>query len=87
MTTLWEDSRTVDSATDLSKAEIVTVYPHRHMVPPACGGRCASAPSRTSTSSSTPASACRRTRSSIDLLKTKVRANAQVRILLGDPEL
>ncbi|MGW0980306.1 helix-turn-helix domain-containing protein [Streptomyces xiamenensis] len=32
--TLWpDDSRTVDSATDLSKAEIVTVYPHRHVVP------------------------------------------------------
>ncbi|MFI1725914.1 helix-turn-helix domain-containing protein [Streptomyces sp. NPDC020489] len=33
VTTLWEDSRTQDSATDLSKAEIVTAYPHRHVVP------------------------------------------------------
>ncbi|MEV6398003.1 hypothetical protein AB0M39_25055 [Streptomyces sp. NPDC051907] len=33
VTTLWEDSRTVESSSDLSKAEIVTVYPHRHMVP------------------------------------------------------
>lgn len=32
--TLWpDDSRTVTSAADLSKAEIVTVYPHRHVVP------------------------------------------------------
>ncbi|MGW4032448.1 XRE family transcriptional regulator [Streptomyces sp. NPDC004838] len=33
VTTLWEDSRTVDAASDLSRAEIITVYPHRHMVP------------------------------------------------------
>ncbi|MCE7080704.1 helix-turn-helix domain-containing protein [Streptomyces sp. ST2-7A] len=31
---LWpEDERTVTSAADLSRAEIVTVYPHRHVVP------------------------------------------------------
>ncbi|ARQ69982.1 helix-turn-helix domain-containing protein [Streptomyces marincola] len=31
---LWpDDSRTVDSASDLSKAEICAVYPHRHVVP------------------------------------------------------
>jgi len=33
VTTLWEDSRTQDSAADLSKAEITAVYPHRHVVP------------------------------------------------------
>lgn len=33
VTTLWDDSRAVESATDLSKAEIVTAYPHRHVVP------------------------------------------------------
>ena len=33
--TLWpDDFRTADSAADLSKAEIVTVYPHRNVVPP-----------------------------------------------------
>ncbi|MER7172649.1 helix-turn-helix transcriptional regulator [Streptomyces mesophilus] len=31
--TLWDDTRSLDSVTDLSKAEIVTVYPHRHVVP------------------------------------------------------
>ncbi|MCW2904075.1 MAG: helix-turn-helix protein [Streptosporangiaceae bacterium] len=32
--TLWpDDERSVDSAADLSKAEIVTVYPHRNVVP------------------------------------------------------
>ncbi|MER7573045.1 helix-turn-helix transcriptional regulator [Streptomyces sp. NPDC126514] len=33
VTTLWEDGRAVDTATDLTKAEIATVYPHRHTVP------------------------------------------------------
>ncbi|MFJ6391498.1 helix-turn-helix domain-containing protein [Streptomyces sp. NPDC091972] len=33
VTMLWDDSRTQESAADLSKAEIVTVYPHRHVVP------------------------------------------------------
>jgi hypothetical protein len=33
VTTLWDDSRTQDSAADLSKAEIMAVYPHRHVVP------------------------------------------------------
>ncbi|NUP43049.1 MAG: XRE family transcriptional regulator [Streptomyces sp.] len=33
VTMLWDDSRTQDSAADMSKAEIVTVYPHRHTVP------------------------------------------------------
>lgn len=33
VTTLWDDTRSVQSAADLSKAEIVTVYPHRHAVP------------------------------------------------------
>jgi transcriptional regulator with XRE-family HTH domain len=34
VTTLWDDARIAESAADLSKAEIITVYPHRHMVPP-----------------------------------------------------
>lgn len=33
VTTLWDDARAVDSATDLCKAEILTAYPHRHVVP------------------------------------------------------
>jgi transcriptional regulator with XRE-family HTH domain len=33
ITTLWDDERATESATELSKAEIVTVYPHRHAVP------------------------------------------------------
>ncbi|MEV6105170.1 XRE family transcriptional regulator [Streptomyces sp. NPDC051940] len=30
---LWSDTRTTETAAELSKAEIVTVYPHRHVVP------------------------------------------------------
>ncbi|WND18202.1 XRE family transcriptional regulator [Streptomyces violaceus] len=33
VTTLWDDSRAVDTAADLTKAEIVAVHPHRHVVP------------------------------------------------------
>lgn len=31
--TLWDDDRNAESASDLAKAEIVTVYQHRHTVP------------------------------------------------------
>ncbi|MFE0130833.1 XRE family transcriptional regulator [Streptomyces sp. NPDC059037] len=34
VTTLWDDSRAAETSADLSKAEIVAVYPHRHVVPP-----------------------------------------------------
>lgn len=85
VTTLWEDSRTVDSATDLSKAEIVTVYPHRHMVPVGLWreiyGRAQSHVDVLVYAglwlSEDP--------KFIDLLKAKVQENAQVRVLLGDP--
>lgn len=33
VTTLWDDSRVQDSVADLSKAEIMAVYPQRHVVP------------------------------------------------------
>ncbi|CAM5661898.1 hypothetical protein [Streptomyces hirsutus] len=33
VTSLWDDDRTVNSSIDLAKAEIGTVYPHRHTVP------------------------------------------------------
>lgn len=85
VTTLWEDSRTVDSATDLSKAEIVTVYPHRHMVPVGLWreiyGRAQSHVDVLVYAglwlSEDP--------KFIDLLKAKVQEDAQVRVLLGDP--
>jgi transcriptional regulator with XRE-family HTH domain len=86
VTTLWDDSRTVDSATDLTKAEIVAVYPHRHTVPP---GLWRELYERAESNldvlvysglflSEDPLFH--------DLLKNKVRASTQVRILLGDPD-
>ncbi|MFF4228002.1 helix-turn-helix domain-containing protein [Streptomyces sp. NPDC001820] len=85
VTTLWDDSRSVESAADLSKAEIVTVYPHRHMVP---AGLWREIYGRADTHidvlvysglwlSEDPLF--------LDLLKAKVQQNGQVRILLGDP--
>ncbi|MFE0249336.1 helix-turn-helix domain-containing protein, partial [[Kitasatospora] papulosa] len=85
VTTLWDDGRSVDSATDLSKAEIVTVYPHRHMVPNALW-RELYARARNQLDvlvysglwlSEDPLFH--------NLLKAKVESNAQVRIMLGDP--
>ncbi|MFE4828346.1 helix-turn-helix domain-containing protein [Streptomyces sp. NPDC056672] len=86
VTTLWNDDRAVESASDLSKAEIVTVYPHRHMVP---NGLWREMYARAETHldvlvysglwlSEDPLFH--------DLLKEKVHASTQVRILLGDPD-
>ncbi|MFD9772240.1 XRE family transcriptional regulator [[Kitasatospora] papulosa] len=85
VTTLWEDGRTFDTATDLSKAEIVTVYPHRHMVPSSLWRELyARAENHVDVLvysglwlSEDP--------QFHDLLKAKVERNAQVRIMLGDP--
>ncbi|MGA5424596.1 helix-turn-helix domain-containing protein [Streptomyces lavendulocolor] len=86
VTTLWDDSRAVDSATDLTKAEIVAVYPHRHTVPPGLWRELyARAESNLDVLvysglflSEDP--------SFLDLLKRKAEATTQVRILLGDPD-
>ncbi len=85
VTTLWEDDRAVDSATDLTKAEIATVYPHRHTVPSGLWREIyARAQKRLDVLvysglflSEDPVFQ--------DLLKAKVAAGVQVRILLGDP--
>ncbi|MFD7476258.1 helix-turn-helix domain-containing protein [Streptomyces sp. NPDC059837] len=85
VTTLWEDSRTVDSAMDLSKAEIVAVYPHRHTVPAGLWreiyGRAENHLDVLVYSglflSEDPVFH--------DILKAKVAGTTQVRILLGDP--
>jgi hypothetical protein len=85
-TTLWNDGRVVESATDLSKAEIVTVYPHRHMVPAGLWREMyGQAKSRLDVLvyaglwlSEDPLFH--------DLLKAKVRERAQVRVLLGEPD-
>lgn len=85
VTTLWDDSRAVDTATDLSKAEIVTIYPHRHMVPNSLWREIYErAESRIDVLvysglwlSEDP--------QFHDLLKRKVQGATQVQILLGDP--
>lgn len=85
VTTLWDDSRAVDTATDLSKAEIVTIYPHRHMVPNTLWRDIYErAESRIDVLvysglwlSEDPLFH--------ELLKKKVQGTTQVRILLGDP--
>lgn len=85
VTTLWDDSRTVDSAMDLSKAEIVAVYPHQHTVP---AGLWREIYTRAENHldvlvysglflSEDPLFH--------DILKAKVAGTTQVRILLGDP--
>ncbi|MFJ7967064.1 XRE family transcriptional regulator [Streptomyces sp. NPDC096324] len=85
VTTLWDDSRTVDSAMDLSKAEIVAVYPHRHTVPAALWREIyARAENHLDVLvysglflSEDPVFH--------DILKAKVAGTTQVRILLGNP--
>ncbi|SES49643.1 Transcriptional regulator, contains XRE-family HTH domain [Streptomyces sp. yr375] len=85
VTTLWADDRVVETATDLSKAEIATVFPHRHTVP---SGFWREMYDRAQEHldvlvysglflSEDPVFH--------DLLKAKVAAGVRVRILLGDP--
>lgn len=85
VTTLWDDERAVDTSTDLSKAEIVTVYPHRHMVP---SGLWREMYDRAKTRVDVLVYAglwLSEDPQFHELLKSKVSANAQVRLLLGDP--
>ncbi|WP_237554979.1 MULTISPECIES: XRE family transcriptional regulator [unclassified Streptomyces] len=86
VTLIWDDARSADSATDLSKAEIIAVYPHRHVVPP---GLWREMYARAQTHldvlvysgfflSEDP--------QFHDLLKGKADGGSRVRILLGDPD-
>ncbi|MEU3772029.1 XRE family transcriptional regulator [Streptomyces sp. NPDC032472] len=85
VTTLWDDERAVETFTDLSKAEIVTVYPHRHMVP---SGLWREMYDRAKTRVDVLVYAglwLSEDPKFHELLKNKVSANTQVRLLLGDP--
>ncbi|TXS77209.1 XRE family transcriptional regulator [Streptomyces sp. me109] len=85
VTTLWDDSRTVESSADLSKAEIVAVYPHRHTVPP---GLWREIYTRAQTRMDVLVySGLFLSEDPLfhDLMKTKVEAGTEARILLGDP--
>lgn len=86
VTTLWEDGRTVDSATDLTKAEIATVYPHRHMVPSGLWREIYGRAQRHLDVLVYSGLFLSEDPQFHDLVKAKVEAGVQVRILLGDPD-
>ncbi|MEV7417492.1 helix-turn-helix transcriptional regulator [Streptomyces sp. NPDC089919] len=86
VTTLWpEDARSLESSADLSKAEIVTVYPHRHMVPAGLWREIYNRAEKHVDVLVYSGLWLSEDPKFLDLLKAKVRATAQVRILLGDP--
>ncbi|MEU9226118.1 XRE family transcriptional regulator [Streptomyces massasporeus] len=86
VTTIWEDGRTIESAADLSKAEIATVYPHRHTVPPGLWRELYGRAERNLDVLVYSGLFLSEDPLFHDLVKAKVEAGAQVRILLGDPE-
>ncbi|MCX4590274.1 XRE family transcriptional regulator [Streptomyces sp. NBC_01549] len=85
VTTLWEDSRTVDSAMDLSKAEIVAVYPHRHTVPAGLWREIYARAEKHLDVLVYSGLFLSEDPVFHDILKAKVAGTTQVRILLGDP--
>ncbi|MGW4594886.1 XRE family transcriptional regulator [Streptomyces sp. NPDC004457] len=86
VTTLWEDGRSVDSVTDLTKAEITTVYPHRHTVPSGLWRELYGRAERHLDVLVYSGLFLSEDLRFHDLVKTKVEAGAQVRILLGNPD-
>ncbi|MFF8938723.1 XRE family transcriptional regulator [Streptomyces paradoxus] len=86
VTTLWDDSRAVESAADLTKAEIVAVYPHRHVVPSALWRQmCERATERIDILvyagiylAEDPLF--------FSTLKEKAQSGVRIRVLMGDPE-
>ncbi|SEC64570.1 helix-turn-helix domain-containing protein [Streptomyces sp. PAN_FS17] len=86
VTTLWEDARTIDTATDLTKAEIATVYPHRHTVPSGLWRGLYGRAQKNLDVLVYSGLFLAEDPLFHDLLKAKVAAGVQVRILLGDPE-
>lgn len=85
VTTLWDDGRTVDSATDLTKAEIATVYPHRHTVPTGLWRELYGRAERNLDVLVYSGLFLSEDPLFHDLVRAKVEAGARVRILLGDP--
>ncbi|MFF7375680.1 XRE family transcriptional regulator [Streptomyces massasporeus] len=86
VTTLWDDDRAVESAADLTKAEIVTVYPHRHTVPPGLWREIYGRAQHNVDVLVYSGLFLSEDPVFHDLAKAKVEAGAQVRILLGDPD-
>ncbi|MGW1211218.1 XRE family transcriptional regulator [Streptomyces sp. NPDC002499] len=85
VTTLWEDARTVDTATDLAKAEIGTVYPHRHTVPSGLWRELYGRAQKNLDVLVYSGLFLSEDPVFHDLLRAKVAAGVQVRILLGNP--
>ena len=85
VTTLWDDSRGVESAADLSKAEIVTIYPHRHMVPANLWREMYERAERHLDVLVYAGLWLSEDPVFLDILKAKAQGTAQVRVLLGDP--
>ncbi|MCK8438014.1 helix-turn-helix transcriptional regulator [Streptomyces sp. D2-8] len=86
VTTIWDDGRTNESAADLSKAEIAAVYPHRHTVPPGLWRELYGRAEQNLDVLVYSGLFLSEDPLFHDLVKAKVEAGAQVRILLGDPE-
>ncbi|MCP3766409.1 XRE family transcriptional regulator [Streptomyces sp. MAR25Y5] len=86
VTSLWDDDRTVDSATDLAKAEIGTVYPHRHTVPSGLWREIFGRAQKTLDVLVYSGLFLSEDPLFHDLLKAKTAAGVRVRILLGDPD-
>ncbi|MFE7979940.1 XRE family transcriptional regulator [Streptomyces shenzhenensis] len=86
VTTLWEDARTVDTAADLTKAEIGTVYPHRHTVPSGLWRELYSRAQKYLDVLVYSGLFLSEDPLFHDLLRAKVAAGVRVRILLGDPD-
>ncbi|MFF8944285.1 XRE family transcriptional regulator [Streptomyces sp. NPDC014864] len=86
VTTLWEDDRNVDSTADLTKAEISTVYPHRHMVPPGLWREIFGRSQKSLDVLVYSGLFLAEDPLFHDLLRAKVEAGVRVRLLLGDPD-
>ncbi|MGW5971009.1 XRE family transcriptional regulator [Streptomyces sp. NPDC055186] len=86
VTTLWEDDRNVDSTADLTKAEISTVYPHRHMVPPGLWREIFERSQKSLDVLVYSGLFLSEDPLFHALLKAKVEAGVRVRLLLGDPD-
>lgn len=85
VTTLWEDARAVDTSADLSRAEILTVYPHRHMVPAGLWREMYARASHRIDALVYAGLWLSEDPQFLALLRMKSEAGAQVRIMLGDP--
>ncbi len=86
VTVLWDDSRTQDSAADLSKAEITTVYPHRHVVPAGLWREMCERATECIDILVYAGIYLAEDPLFLSTLKAKSKSGVRVRVLMGDPE-